>query len=249
MDNKKKKSIWIIGGLLAVAAIVLAVVLICGNKKFTQTTIYPDESLSRPSDTTFVVNGIAFKMIGIQGGVLCGKELKDEIELPNFYIGETEVTYGLWSAVMDDGLQPSEESAVLPITDISLDDCFDFLDRLDSITGCKFYVPPYEHWLYAAYYGKSAQKETNLSEIAWHSGNSNGKANPVKSKKPDGLGLYDMVGNVEEWTISGPDPLFIIAGGSYQNDSVDCSLDSYSINHADVKMGHIGLRLIMAYEK
>lgn len=244
MENKKKKTILIIGTILAVVAIVIAIVLICGNHKFERTTIYPDDTFSRPSDTTFVVNGVEFKMIGVKGGVFCGEGLKNEASLPNFYISESEVSYGLWNAVMYEDHTTSGEYAELPVSDISLDDCFDFLERLDSITGVGFYLPPYEYWLYAAYSGKFMQKTPKLDESAWYTGNSDGNVHPVKSKNPDALGLYDMVGNVAEWTISGPDPLFIIAGGSYKDDSANCSLDSYVINHADVRMDNIGFRIV-----
>lgn len=244
MNNKKKKAIWIIGTLLAVAAIAIAVVLICNNRKFERTTIYPDDSLTRPSDTTYVVNGVEFKMIGIQGGIFRGEGLKDEVELPNFYISETEVTRELWYAVMGRDPKLLGDDAQLPVSDISIDDCFDFLERLDSISDVGFYLPPYEYWLYAAYFGKSGQEMSDLDNSAWHAGNSEGETHSVKLKHPDASGLYDMVGNVAEWTISGPDPLFIVAGGSYKDDSTNCSLDSYDINHANVRLDHIGFRII-----
>ena len=243
MESKKKKTILVIGILLAVAAIVIAVVLICGNRKFERTSICPDDSLSRPSDTTYVVNGVAFKMVGIQGGIFRGEGLKDEVELPNFYIGETEVTWELWYAVMGRAPQLLGDDAQQPVSNVTMDDCFDFLERLDSITGVEFYLSPYEYWLYAAYSGKTEQGMT-LDESAWYAGNSGGKTHPVKTKLPDAFGLYDMAGNVAEWTISGPDPLFIVAGGGFEDDSAQCGLDSYTVCHANVHLGNIGFRII-----
>ena len=38
-----------------------------------------------------------------------------------------------------------------------------------------------------------------LDAVAWYSSNSGGKANPVKQKRANELGLYDMTGNVSEW--------------------------------------------------
>jgi formylglycine-generating enzyme required for sulfatase activity len=40
---------------------------------------------------------------------------------------------------------------------------------------------------------------TTVGDMAWYSANSNGGTWPVGSKSPNGLGIYDMSGNVREW--------------------------------------------------
>jgi formylglycine-generating enzyme len=44
-----------------------------------------------------------------------------------------------------------------------------------------------------------AQKGTKLSDYAWYSWNSGIKFHPVGEKLPNGLGVYDMTGNADEW--------------------------------------------------
>ena len=74
--------------------------------------------------------------------------------------------------------------------------------------------------------------------------NSHEKTHPVKEKAPNALGIYDMSGNVSEWTISGSDPLFYVMGGSYESDQEHCDFELHEIYHANMKVGETGLRLV-----
>ncbi len=41
--------------------------------------------------------------------------------------------------------------------------------------------------------------EPNMEKIGWYCGNAENKTHPIKKKKPNALGLYDVAGNVSEW--------------------------------------------------
>ncbi|WP_154657007.1 formylglycine-generating enzyme family protein [Hugenholtzia roseola] len=72
---------------------------------------------------------------------------------------------------------------------------------------CRFYggsLPSEAQWEYAARGGNKSKGykyagSNNLDEVAWYGANSGNQTHPVRQKKPNELGLYDMSGNVYEW--------------------------------------------------
>ena len=154
------------------------------------------------------------KMVGIRSGKVCCEGLRDTIELQDFYIAETEVTQQLWMAIIGNNPSSNQECDSLPVECIDLVECLEFVHKLDSVSGLDFYIPSYPQWVYAANLGKCASviphSSKTFDDLAWWKNNSQEKTHPVKDKAPNSLGIYDMSGNVSEWTISGSDPLFYV---------------------------------------
>jgi len=75
-----------------------------------------------------------------------------------------------------------------------------YAEWLSAKTGEFYRLPTEAEWEYACRAGASAEPSP-LSDYAWYAPNSNGKYQPVGTRKPNAWGLYDMLGNVMEWTL------------------------------------------------
>jgi formylglycine-generating enzyme required for sulfatase activity len=81
-----------------------------------------------------------------------------------------------------------------------------FCKWLYKQTGIFYRLPTEAEWEYACKAGKSYEPvldSIHLQEYAWFAGNSQQKYQPAGSLKPNAWGIYDMLGNVAEWTLDG----------------------------------------------
>ena len=129
-----------------------------------------------------------------------------EVCLSDYYIAETEVTQEMWRIVLGDNPVPkSSRAPKKPITNVSWMMVNKFIHQLNVITGKFYRLPTEAEWEYAAREaGKDmtwsgSNDESMIGRYAWFKDNSGERFHDVKTKRPNGLGIYDMSGNAMEW--------------------------------------------------
>ncbi len=130
-----------------------------------------------------------------------GEKPTHTVTLSDYYIGETEVTQELWTAVMGDNPSRFTGNMQRPVEQVSWYDCQTFIRKLNELTGANFRLPTEAEWEFAARGGRNSRGyqysgSSNLGDVAWYDGK---RTHPVKTKSPNELGIYDMSGNVWEW--------------------------------------------------
>jgi formylglycine-generating enzyme required for sulfatase activity len=122
-----------------------------------------------------------------------------------FWLFDAPCTQGLWQAVI--GRNPSlfKGKEEHPVEQVSWEDCQEFIVKLNALLpGLELRLPTEAEWEYVCRAGTAtARYDDNLGAIAWYSENSDGATHPVKQKQPNAWGVYDMLGNVDEWCHDG----------------------------------------------
>jgi formylglycine-generating enzyme required for sulfatase activity len=171
----------------------------------------------RPERLLDLGNGVSMRFVWIEPGRFAmGSPLTEEgrsddegpqhwVEFgKGFWLGETEVTQAQYRAVT--GENPSRfKGDTLPVEQVSWDDADAFCKRLSGKLRVTARLPGEAEWEYACRAGSPARfcfgdDDADLGVYAWYDENAKSTTHPVGQKRPNAWGLYDMYGNVSEWS-------------------------------------------------
>ncbi len=133
-------------------------------------------------------------------------EKQHTLRVEKYWIAETEVTQKQWNTIMS--FNPSKlKGDDLPVDSVSWNLAQKFIKTLNTRTGKKFRLPTEAEWELAVRAGTTTARYWG-EEIGENNANCGrcgdpwDSTAPVKSFAPNNFGLYDMLGNVWEWTCS-----------------------------------------------
>lgn len=249
--------------------LVLALVIVISLSDFGETTNEYDI-------VTFTVNGVSFNMIFVQGGTFTmgatpeqGRDViagpPHQVTLSDYYIGQTEVTQELWVAVMGENISCFRGDN-LPADGVNWDECQVFIQKLNQLTGENFRLPTEAEWEYAARGGNRSEGymysgSNDIDEVAWYGYKQSFGTQPVATKRPNELGIYDMSGSLWEWcqdwygfystepavNPQGPSTGLgrVMRGGNWLDIGSICKVSERYYRESDCNMYILGFRLCL----
>jgi uncharacterized repeat protein (TIGR02543 family) len=130
-------------------------------------------------------------------------------DYPMYYVSWYDALVFCNKLSMAEGLSPayminnSTDPAVWGSVPASNNAAWNAVTIVSGSTGYR--LPTEAQWEYAAKGGNGTTENytyagsNNPDDVAWYSGNSSPTTHTIGTKAPNGLGLYDMSGNVSEW--------------------------------------------------
>ena len=190
---------------------------------------------------TKIING--FSCVLVKAGTInCGNGKKITVE-KDFWCAIYPVTRGQWSSHMNESCANTGD--IVPKVNINCYEATEFAERV----GGRLLTET--EWEFAARGGIYTHNyhfagSDNLDEVGWYKDNSGDEIHEVGQKKPNELGIYDMCGNVWEWTSSLCEDLKsygVVRGGGWGIYSQYCCVATHNIHSLSDCSDSLGFRI------
>lgn len=119
----------------------------------------------------------------------------------SFRLSKYEITQKIWEAIM--GNNPSRYwGDNFPVTNVSWNDCQLFINKIRDLSDVEFRLPSEAEWEYIARKDlpKYSEYLPYIRKTEWVSYNTDKMPHSVGTKECNSFGVYDIIGNVREWT-------------------------------------------------
>lgn len=210
---------------------------------------------------------------------------RHRVTVPRFALARTEVTFDQYRQCVDAGAcgyLPHDEGwgrEERPVINVSMEDAGAYVRWLSEISGRRYRLPSEAEWEYAARAGTTSRFHTGncLNSLQANfdarlpsgdcpEGAQLGQTVPVASFPPNPFGLFDMLGNVQEWTLDCWNPSYdgaptdgsawiegdcsraVLRGGSWRNSEGKLRSASRTRPSGTFHNDHTGFRPALSLE-
>ncbi|MBT7408362.1 MAG: SUMF1/EgtB/PvdO family nonheme iron enzyme [Methylococcales bacterium] len=218
------------------------------------------------------------KFINIKGGCYDIGAISDDsnqnnnekthkVCLKDFAMSQVEISQSNWLSVFEQNpsfnAKQTFELEYYPVENISLQKINQFINQLNQYQPHQYRLPTEAEWEYAA--KEKGQQQIfpgneNIDDIAWYSENSQKHSHPIASKQANSLEIFDLSGNVREWTCSKYSPSYngeesrcssikfkhdyVQRGGDWNSKEKQLRTSNRRVNSANYKHKTLGFRLV-----
>ncbi len=219
------------------------------------------------------VNSVGMRMVLVPAGTFvmgspAGEPMRQDEEVQRrvrltkpFRVSATEVTQRQWLAVMGSS-RSAHQGPDLPATSMSWPEANEFCQKLSEKEQATYRLPTEAEWEYACRAGGDGVPAAGEREaVAWFAANSDEAIQPVGKKRPNAWGLFDVLGNVAEWTADayGPYPrgdededptgpatggTRVVRGGSWRSFPPALRCAARASAGGAYQLPHVGLRVV-----
>lgn len=212
-----------------------------------------------------------YDFVQVKGGCFKMKQpaskQSQRVCMDSFDIGKLEVAQGYW--LHHHKTNPAhfakQGNALYqyPVENISLQEIQHFIASINTGQSMKYRLPTEAEWEYAASGGGKKQTFSggnDAYEYSWYQKNSQQHPHKMATKAPNTFGLYDMSGNIREWTCSiyhhqyqgqekncgklSDQHDFAHRGGDWNSTTTDLAITNRKVNSIRYKNKTLGFRLI-----